>query len=575
MALRSELDRPFREPVTVERRPGQRVVVTPGLRLLQARRSIAAPFLAVVHFWRRSLQVRTVTGSVLLSAVALLAVGTYVSFTVSRAIFEDRVQQALVQSERATDVATKLFQASPAADSAAAGAVADNALQAAQTTAAASSGYALQAADGPGPVLLQTRASGDGISTSPSEELQRAVTRTPSGTHWQSVGIPVASGAVHPGIIVGSTLQIPGAGGQYELFLVYDFEDLQSTLDFVQRTLLLGGAALVLLIGAVTLLVVRLIVVPVRQAAAVSEQLAGGRLDRRIPERGEDVVATLARSFNHMADGLQRQITQLANLSRVQQRFVSDVSHELRTPLTTIRLASDVLYDRRDRFDAPTARSAELLRAQVQRFESLLADLLEISRMDAHAAELSVEPGSVVDVVREAVDALGNLAEQTGTEVRLETPGGHGEVQMDARRVARIVRNLLANAIEHGEGRPVVATIDSSATAVALGVRDHGVGMTGPQTLRVFDRFWRADPSRHRRIGGTGLGLAISLEDAQLHGGTLEVWSAPGQGAHFVLTLPRATAVPAGESPIALVPPDARAAGPAVRPARRRERVRS
>lgn len=569
MVLPSELDAPFGDSL-----PTPPMAVTPGLRLMQARRSIAAPFRATIGFWRRSLQVRTVIGSVLLSAIALLAVGTYVSFTISRGLFEDRVQQALVQSEQATSVATGVFQLSPTSDSAALAAVADNALHAAQLTAAASSGYALQSTPGPGPVLLTNQYRGAGVGTSPSQELQRAVTRTPTGTHWQSVGI-TAGTAVHPGIVVGSTLQIPGAGQQYQLFLFYDLQGLQSTLDFVQRTLLLGGAALVLLIGAVTMLVVRLIVVPVRQAAAVSEQLAGGRLDRRIPERGEDVVATLARSFNHMADGLQRQITQLANLSRVQQRFVSDVSHELRTPLTTIRLASDVLYDRRERFDAPTARSAELLRAQVQRFESLLADLLEISRMDAHAAELSVEPGSLVDVVREAVDSLGNLAEQTGTEVRLETPGGHGEVEMDARRVARIVRNLLANAIEHGEGAPVVVTIDSSATAIALGVRDHGVGMTGAQALRVFDRFWRADPSRHRRTGGTGLGLAISLEDAQLHGGTLEVWSAPHQGAHFVLTMPRTVALTAGVSPIPLVPADARAAGPAARPARERERVRS
>lgn len=570
MVLHSELGTPFGEPA-----PAEPVAVTPGLRMLQLRRSIAAPFRAVDRFWRRSLQVRTVTGSILLSAIALLAVGTYVSFTISRGLFEDRVQQVLVQSERATSDATDVFQASPTSDANALATVADNALQAAQRTATASSGFALESAAGSAPVPLQNTTSGDGILIAPSEELQRAVAGASSGTRWQSVGIPLSHGGAHPGIIVGSTLQIPGAGGQYELFLVYDFENLQSTLDFVQRTLLLGGALLVLLIGAVTMLVVRLIVVPVRQAAAVSEQLAGGRLDRRIPERGDDEVARLARSFNHMADSLQRQITQLANLSRVQQRFVSDVSHELRTPLTTIRLASDVLFDRRERFDVPTARSAELLRAQVQRFESLLADLLEISRMDAHAAELSVEPGSLVDVAREAVDALGNLAEQTGTRVRLETPGGHAEVEMDARRVARIVRNLLANAIEHGEGKPIVVTIDSSATAAALGVRDLGVGMTGAQAGRVFDRFWRADPSRHRRTGGTGLGLAISLEDAQLHGGTLEVWSAPGQGAHFVLTLPRASGVSAGRSPIALVPADARAAGPAARPSRRRERVRS
>jgi two-component system sensor histidine kinase MtrB len=258
-----------------------------------------------------------------------------------------------------------------------------------------------------------------------------------------------------------------------------------------------------------------------------------------------------------MAESLQRQITQLANLSRVQQRFVSDVSHELRTPLTTIRLASDVLYDRRGDYDAPTARSAELLRAQVERFESLLADLLEISRMDAQAAELAGEPANLIDLTRECIDALGGLAEETGTEVRLIAPGGHVPVEVDARRVARVVRNLLANAIEHGEGRPVVVTIDSSERAVGLGVRDHGIGLSTADAEHVFDRFWRADPSRQRRIGGTGLGLAISLEDAQLHGGQLEVWSLPRQGANFVLTLPRVQGETDLGHPVPLVPDDA------------------
>ncbi len=363
---------------------------------------------------------------------------------------------------------------------------------------------------------------------------------------------------MRPGILVGDTLQF--GGGRSELYLVYDIGDVQATLDVVQRALLIGGLALLLLIGAVTAAVVSFVIAPLRQAAAVSEQLAAGDLARRIPERGTDVVAVLARSFNRMADGLQRQILQLGNLSRVQQRFVSDVSHELRTPLTTIRLASDVIYGARERVDAPVARSAELLRAQVQRFEALLADLLEISRMDAHAADVDGEPTNLVDLARESIDALGGLSEETGSVVRLSAPGGHAAVEVDSRRIARVVRNLLANALEHGEGRPIDVLVDSSPSAVALGVRDHGIGMAEADAARVFDRFWRADPSRKRRIGGTGLGLAISLEDAQLHGGVLEVWSRVGDGTNFVLTLPRD---PGGEMsrPVPVVPGDARSEG--------------
>jgi two-component system sensor histidine kinase MtrB len=267
------------------------------------------------------------------------------------------------------------------------------------------------------------------------------------------------------------------------------------------------------------------------------------------------VIATLARSFNGMADSLQKQIVRLATLSQVQQRFVSDVSHELRTPLTTIRLAGDVLYDQRDDFPPATARTAELLRTQVQRFEILLADLLEMSRYDAGAVEVETEPTNLVRLVEDAVDSVASLAETKGSELRIVAPGGYFEAEVEARRIRRILQNLLGNAIDHGEGKPIVVFVDSDESAVALAVRDYGIGMTPAAMERVFDRFWRADPSRQRTTGGTGLGLAISLEDAALHGGWLEVWSAPGQGSCFRLTLPRKVGGVLQSSPLEL-PPD-------------------
>ena len=237
--------------------------------------------------------------------------------------------------------------------------------------------------------------------------------------------------------------------------------------------------------------------------------------------RGEDELATLGRSFNAMADSIESQIKELAELSLVQQRFVSDVSHELRTPLTTIRLAADMINDQRDDFDPATARAAELLNAQVQRFEMLLTDLLEISRYDAGSVQLELEPTSLAHLAEDVIASMQQLAEQHGTDVRLVAPGGYSPVDMDPRRVRRVVRNLLGNAIEHGEGRPIVVTVDSDQQAVALGVRDFGLGMTPEDVEHVFDRFWRADPSRTRTIGGTGLGLSIALGDARLHGGEL------------------------------------------------------
>ena len=187
----------------------------------------------------------------------------------------------------------------------------------------------------------------------------------------------------------------------------------------------------------------------------------------RLPVRGEDELATLGRSFNAMADSIESQIKELADLSLVQQRFVSDVSHELRTPLTTIRLAADMINDQRDEFDPATARAAELLNAQVQRFETLLTDLLEISRYDAGSVQLELEPTSLAHLAEDVIGSMHQLAEQHGTDVRLVAPGGYSPVEMDPRRVRRVVRNLLGNAIEHGEGRPIVVTVDSDQQAVA------------------------------------------------------------------------------------------------------------
>ena len=273
--------------------------------------------------------------------------------------------------------------------------------------------------------------------------------------------------------------------------------------------------------------------------------------------KGEDDLARLARSFNDMAASLQLKIGQLEDLSRVQRRFVSDVSHELRTPLTTVRMAADVLHESRDSFDPATARSAELLQTQLDRFEALLADLLEISRFDAGAATLDPVEADLRDAAASVVDALRPLAERTGTEIRLTLPAQPAVAEHDPRRVDRILRNLLANAIEHSEGRPIDVTVAASGEAVAVGVRDHGTGLRPGESSLVFNRFWRADPARARSIGGTGLGLPIALEDARLHGGWLQAWGAPGDGAHFRLTLPRRLGEEVSASPIPLEPLDA------------------
>lgn len=270
---------------------------------------------------------------------------------------------------------------------------------------------------------------------------------------------------------------------------------------------------------------------------------------------GTEDLAGLARSMNHMAEELDKKITELQNLSLVQQRFVSDVSHELRTPLTTIRMAAEVLHAHRAAFDAASGRSSELLSAELDRFEELLTDLLEISRFDAGAAELALDDIDLTVLTGEEVAAVERLAEEFGTVMTLDADGPC-VAEVDGRRIRRILRNLITNAIEHGEGRPITVHVRGFDQAVAIAVRDHGVGFSAVEAGQVFDRFWRADPSRGRRVGGTGLGLSIALEDARLHGGRLDAWGRPGLGAQFRLTLPRRAGEHFDASPWPLVPPD-------------------
>ncbi|MRH28884.1 HAMP domain-containing protein [Microbacterium sp. SYP-A9085] len=509
--------------------------------------------------WRRSLRFRTVAITLALTAFAVLTACLWMALAIQNDLFESRKDQALTDSRRAVDTAQATLDDAVVQDDPVQVQNLMNSVWASLVQQSATDMMvAIRIDKTPSQLAPPGFRSGGLTEDMISPELRKHV-QTPGQTEsqWgQSISLPSASGSQRPGIVVGQQLVVPDIG-PYELYLAYDLDDAAGTLSFVQATLWVVGSVLLVIIGGIGWFTLRAVTGPIREAAATSAKLASGDLDVRLTVHGEDELATLGRSFNAMADSIQSQITQLADLSLVQQRFVSDVSHELRTPLTTIRLAADMINDHRDEFDAATARAAELLHAQVQRFEVLLGDLLEISRYDAGSVQLELEPTSLAHLAEDVVASMQQLADQHGTDVRVVAPGGYSPVEMDPRRIRRIVRNLIGNAIEHGEGRPIVVTVDSNQQAVALGVRDFGMGMTETDAERVFDRFWRADPSRTRTIGGTGLGLSIALGDANLHQGTLTVWSQVGRGTNFVLTLPRGGhSVGAGASPIATDPGD-------------------
>jgi two-component system sensor histidine kinase MtrB len=281
------------------------------------------------------------------------------------------------------------------------------------------------------------------------------------------------------------------------------------------------------------------VVRPVRRAASSARKLASGDLAERMPVSGPIELTTLANSFNGMAEAIRVQIRQLEEFGKLQRRFTSDVSHELRTPLTTVRMAADVLHAGREDFPPHLARATELMVDELDRFESLLADLLEISRYDAGMAELSAEPIDIRSSINTSIAAAASVAEQLGVQIVTTVPDHPVVAEIDTRRVDRILRNLIYNAIDHADGKPVELELAADQDVLAITVTDHGVGLRPGEAGLVFNRFWRADPSRQRQTGGTGLGLSISLEDARLHGGWLQASGSPGQGARFRLTLPR------------------------------------
>lgn len=367
--------------------------------------------------------------------------------------------------------------------------------------------------------------------------MRRAV-RDSGSAQWQSVSIRVKDFSQAPGILVGMEVEIPRAG-PHELYIVYSLASDQRQVDMMMRVLLIAAIPIVLGLPFAVFWMLYKFLLPVRRTADAAKHLASGDLDARVEVHGEDEMADLSQAFNDMAASLQNKIEEYDELSQLQQRFVSDVSHELRTPLTTIRMADSIIWDNRHSLPAAAKRSAELLHEQTDRMDLLFTDLLEISRYDARAVDLSAEVTDLRALVAKVVKANAELAQRLGVDVRIQEPDDRCAACVDARRIERVLRNLLVNALEFAERTSVDITIAQNESAVAVRVRDHGVGMSAETAARVFDRFYRADVSRQRTTGGTGLGLSIAAEDVALHGGMLQARGELSQGSSFLMTIPK------------------------------------
>lgn len=505
---------------------------------------------AVAAAWARSLLLRVVALTMLLSAIVLALVGTYIHSKVAEGLTENKVDLSL---RDAVPLAKGLQNQIDGTSQNAARDTAERALASARAVDGSREVVFMKGITNGAGTVVPTQSTGDVDPAIITEELRRQLADSPGRQAYQIVTLD-REGQRVPAVVVGSSITMPSGVGRYEFYAVYPMAAQAISLRIVDNNLLAAGAVTLLLLGGIAYIVTRVVVTPVRRAAQVAERLASGSLDQRMPVHGTDDIAVLGRSFNRMANSLQTQIVQLKNLSALQQQFVSDVSHELRTPLTTVRMAADVLTAQKDDFPPVAMRTTELLDGELTRFETLLADLLEISRYDAGASIVETEPIDLVALTEQVVADADLLAQRRGSVVQVRAASAPVVVDLDARRIARILRNLVVNAIEHGEGRPILIEIASNDLAAAVAVRDQGIGLEPGQAALVFTRFWRADPSRVRTTGGTGLGLSIALEDAHIHGGWLEAWGRPGVGSTFRLTLPIRAGELITESPLSMQP---------------------
>ncbi|WP_328944401.1 MtrAB system histidine kinase MtrB [Streptomyces sp. NBC_00250] len=535
----------------------------PVLRLFA--RWVRRPLLPAVRLWRRNIQLRIVAGTLLMSLGVVLLLGLVVIGQVRNGLLDAKERAAQSQAAGGFSAAQDRAATTPSApgqqDGGRAGASVNwRSTLVEQLASGGQSAFNVVALslDTGEAASRGARASGEvDPTTSIPAQLRHSVAQG-TDTFQKFTRIHYTSGkASEAGLVIGKRLN-DAEGTQYELYYLFPLTQEEDSLTLVKGTLATAGLFVVVLLGAIAWLMVRQVVTPVRMAAGIAERLSAGRLQERMKVTGEDDIARLGEAFNKMAQNLQLKIQQLEELSRMQRRFVSDVSHELRTPLTTVRMAADVIHEARVDFDPITARSAELLGDQLDRFESLLSDLLEISRFDAGAAALEAEPIDLRQVVRRVIGGAEPLAERKGTRIVVVGDKQPVVAEADARRVERVLRNLVVNAVEHGEGKDVVVKLAAAGGAVAVAVRDYGVGLKPGEATRVFNRFWRADPARARTTGGTGLGLSIAVEDARLHGGWLQAWGEPGGGSQFRLTLPRTADEPLRGSPIPLEPEDSR-----------------
>jgi signal transduction histidine kinase len=337
-----------------------------------------------------------------------------------------------------------------------------------------------------------------------------------------------------PSLVIGGWAGVDGPA----IYFIHDLKDLEDALAQLRLALVVGSVILILLALLVARVIARGVLAPVEAAGRAAERLEHGDLSARVPVTSNDEFGTWAERFNRMADALADTIGRLEAAEAQNRRFVADVAHELRTPLAALVAEASILREHLDELPTESRRAGELLVADVGRLRTLVDDLMEVSRFDAGAEQIASEPVDLGHLV-------GSVSAARLPAAILHLPTDPVVIETDPRRMERILGNLLDNAREHAAGAPVEVSLAAGPDAIILAVADRGPGVPPDRLDRIFERFYKADPSRHG--GSSGLGLAIAAEHAALLGGRLSAVNRPDGGLRIEFRLPVTGSLPRGD----------------------------
>ncbi len=481
---------------------------------------------------RLDLRARVVLFTSLLVVASLLLLGTALHALLAKSLYTQQLEQAKGEVERLRDQASATLAGSANASTTQ---VRQRLFdQLSSSAAAPKPGFAAVILVGP----ESTQLSDDRIALEsiPPQLINAVFTRSE---------IAYTYGDAPPGVDSKRTLvigaPIRSSQGDYEAYFFYPTQFQEETLGLLTNFLMIVGVGLLAAVVIMTAISIGRVLKPIQRARDVAEAIASGNLTARLPEATtQDDFGRLAESFNRMTEALAQKIGELENVSSLQARFVSDVSHELRTPLATVRMAADYIHAARSGLPPDAQRAAVLLERELERFENLLEDLLEISRFDAGVIALDPVEVDLATLLDEVVDALDAIAHGRRVKVSLHVDRSQGPplVAADPRRLDRVFSNLVKNAIEHTHDGHVKVEVARRGSEVVVSVEDEGEGIPAEDLPHIFERFYRADVHRARTLGGTGLGLAIALENVNLHKGSVTVTSEVANGSAFTVVLP-------------------------------------